>query len=222
MKKSLVLPIILLPFVVTTPVIGATEVQANRRVDPRQNVSVAEINISDLPNGFIEIPERSLAPLRRVLTQQGMNVESLFLFVHPGNFEFVMGATMTLSETLQQKGWDLNQLDFRQVIAMLLQSTMQLPAVRIPLASLGINQVAEIKVLQQRELSGVNNIGESSGGATTLMEGMGVTVRSDMTMFRRNRVFAIALVTYPNGDDPVVRVGDVARKLDRRIVQSSR
>jgi len=181
--------------------------QTPRNANQQSNFSQATISLQDLPPGFIEIPSENLAPIANILNQKGVKVEKMSLFIYPQNREFLMIATMTLSPEAKKAGYSLEQVDFRQLMGPMM---------------LGSRQVGEIEVLEQKELSDLNNIGDSSTGMTTLARMRGMTVRTDMATFRRNEVLAFTLVTYPKGDAPVVQVGNVARELDTRIQKYSR
>ncbi|MCU0516927.1 MAG: hypothetical protein MUC60_08680 [Oscillatoria sp. Prado101] len=190
-----------------TPVRATIEMQTPKIVAQQSDLSQAVLSLQDLPPGFIEMPPDNLAPLKQIITERfPFKVESISLFMNLQNGEFLMSVTMTLSEKARQAGRRLDQVDLREIIGPMMG---------------GDPKVAEIEILEQKELPQFNNIGESSAGLSTVARMRGIPVRADMGAFRRSEVFALTVLVYSNGDSPVTQLGDIARKLDARILQSS-
>lgn len=206
-KRSLFVLSLLASAIFTSPPVRATiEMQPPKIIAQQSDFSQAVLSVQDLPSGFIESPPGILAPIKQVLGKHfPLKVEGISLFINPYNQEFVMAVTTTLSEEAQQSGLRFDQADLRDII--------------VPM--MGVRQVGEIEVLEQRELPEFNNIGESSAGLSTLVRMRGIPLRVDMGTFRRSEVLAFTLVAYPNGDSPITQLGNIARKLDDRIRQSS-
>ncbi|MBD2296942.1 hypothetical protein H6G06_26570 [Anabaena sphaerica FACHB-251] len=192
----------------SSPVQAAIKIKTPQLVAQTESLSNANLSLEEMPSGFIEFPTERLEPLmRQYIAKRNMNVKSLAIFAKPQKAQVVIGVTMTLSEQLQQNGIDLNQVYFRDIVAKLIKQTQLFN---------------KLEILESRALTDLNNVGEDSGGLTMVGRMMGRAVQIDVAMFRRNKVFAFTGVAYPNGDVPSVAVGELARKLDSKILQYSR
>lgn len=188
------------------PTLAATSVESAPVRSQAMLCSPVAIDPSDLPEGFIEIPTEHLMPISNVLqTKMNVNVEGIFLFLHPLLMEFLLGVTVTLSEEAQSAGYRFDSVDFPSLLEMMLVTRGQ--------------TVGQLEILEQRELPEAYNIGDSSVGFTTIARMSGVTVQVDTAMFRRRDRMAVTVISYPNGEVPVLGVGDIARQLDGKLVQ---
>jgi hypothetical protein len=165
------------------------------------DLSKAVLTQDDFPIGLIEIPLDELGLSGDDLSGDGFKFESFFAFLEASKFQFIMGFTTLLSAELEQGGFDL----------FLTHPEVMIGLVATNMGATGISE--------EEELAGLDDIGDASAGLTMVVDLEGIPMRMDMAVFRRNIVGAIAVVIYAEGGVPVVPVGDVARKLDARIVE---
>ncbi len=179
----------------------------------------AILRLEDLPTGFTELPPElatevasRLDGLRQQLGQGNLKPENFFAFVNPQNFQIVLGFTGKLPNQQEQASFDsslqqLQQPESQQQILNRIQEKLK--------------TFGEIKVTEYSMLPEVNNLANASTGVSLGLEMRGQPLRMDFVAFRRNSVGAFTAVMYPKAGKPAVAVGDVARKLDGRIVQVS-
>jgi hypothetical protein len=177
------------------------------------------LTIEDLPSGFTELPPELAAELASRLTvlaqqmgQGNLNPENFFAFVNPENFQLVLGFTNKLPNQSEQTSFDDNLQKLQQPEVQQMMRTQ----VREQLKAYG-----DVKVTDYKALPGLNDVANASTGMTLELELQGQPLRIDFAAFRRNAVGAFTGVIYANGTQPAIAVGDVARKLDGRIVQLS-
>ncbi len=184
-------------------------------VEPTSAAST--LTLQDLPPGFTELPPEISAALSSrldVLSQQlgqgNLKPENFFAFVNPQDFQIVLGFTSKIPEKPQQASFDasMQQLSKPEVQQRMLSQLQE-----------RIKKIGEIKVTDYRTLPGLNNLANASTGITLGLEMKGQPLRVDCATFRRNSTGAFTAVIYPNGKPPKVAVGEVAQKLDGRIVQ---
>ena len=181
--------------------------------------TAATVTLKDLPPGFTELPPELSATLSSrldVLAQQlgrgNLKPENFFAFVNPQDFQIVLGFTSQLSNQPEQASFDANmqQLQKPDVQQQMLSQLQE-----------KLKQAGEIQVTDYRTLPGLNDVANASTGITLGLKTKGQPLRLDFAAFRRNSVGAFTAVMYANGGQPKVAVGEVARKLDSRIVQLS-
>jgi hypothetical protein len=198
------------------PGIAETIVQ----IATEQSVSTtATLTLEDLPPGFTELPPElatqvasRLDILRQQLGQGNLKPENFFTFVNPQNFQIVLGFTGKLPNKPEQASFDSSLQQLQQAEAQ----QQMLSQLQEKLKAFG-----EIKVTDSGTLPGLNDVANASTGLTLGLEMQGQPLRMDLAAFRRNTVGAFTAVMYAKGGQPAVAVGDVARKLDGRIVQSA-
>lgn len=179
----------------------------------------ATLTVEDLPSGFTELPPEvttmlasRLEIVKQELGQGNMKPENFFAFVHPKNFQIVLGFTGKLPNQSEQASFDAsldkaNQPDVQQQTLSVLQENLK--------------SFGEIKVTEYRSIPDLNNLANASTGMTLAMEMQGQPLRLDLAAFRRNATGVLTGIMYANGEQPLVGVGDLARKLDQRIEQFS-
>ncbi|GAB4178515.1 MAG: hypothetical protein Fur006_11010 [Coleofasciculaceae cyanobacterium] len=179
----------------------------------------ATLTVADLPPGFRELPPELAASiasrleiLKQELGQGNMKPENFFAFVNPQNFQIVLGFTGNLRDRVEQASFDasleqIKQPEIQQRMMIVLQEKLK--------------AFGEIKVTEYRLLPDLNNVANASTGMTLAMEMKGQPLRMDLAAFRRNAMGAFTAIMYANGEQPLVGVGDLARKLDLRIEQFS-
>ncbi|MBD2015510.1 hypothetical protein H6F96_16250 [Microcoleus sp. FACHB-53] len=179
----------------------------------------ATLTLEDLPPGFTELPPElatmlasRLEMLKQELGQGNMKPENFFAFVNPKNFQIVLGFTGKLPNQSEQTSFDasldkVKQPDVQQQTLSVLQEKLK--------------SFGEIKVTEYRPIPDLNNLANASTGMTLGIEMQGQPLRLDLAAFRRNATGALTGIMYATGEQPLVGVGDLARKLDQRIEQFS-
>lgn len=197
--------------------LGRTQTMLKLAAEPTP--ATASLTLKDLPPGFTELPPELSAALSSrldVLSQQigqgNLKPENFFAFVNPQNFQIVLGFTSQIANQPQQASFDasMEQLAKPEVQQKMLIQLQE-----------RVKKLGEIKVTEYRTLPGLNNVANSSTGITLGLETRGQPLRVDVAAFRRNSTGAFTAVMYPVGKQPSLGVGDVARKLDGRIVSPS-
>lgn len=179
----------------------------------------ATLTVEDLPSGFRELPPELAASiasrlevLKQELGQGNMKPENFFAFVNPQNFQIVLGFTGNLPNQAEQASFDASLEQVKQ--PEIQQRTMSVLQEKL-------KAFGAIKVTEYRLIPDLNNVANASTGMTLAMEMKGQPLRMDLAAFRRNAMGAFTAIMYTNGEQPVVGVGDLARKLDLRIEQLS-
>ena len=179
----------------------------------------ATLTVEDLPPGFTELPPELAATiasrleiLKQELGQGNMKPENFFAFVNPKNFQIVLGFTGKLPNPSEQASFDASldkakQPDVQQQTLSVLQQKLK--------------AFGPIKVTEYRLIPDLSNLANASTGMTLAMEMQGQPLRLDLAAFRRNATGALTGVMYTNGEQPLIGVGNLARKLDQRIEQFS-
>jgi hypothetical protein len=63
------------------------------------------------------------------------------------------------------------------------------------------------------------NIGNESGGITSVIDMWGTPFRIDVVLFRRENVAAVLFVMYFDGETPLVSIQEAAEIFDQRIIE---
>lgn len=188
-------------------------------VAQNQASSNLKLTLEDLPPGFQELPPAlageiatKLNSFRQQLALANIKPEDFVAFVNPQNFQVVIGVTGNLAKAQEQASFDAN---LQQLKKPAVQEQL-LGQLRQELKSFG-----GVEVVNYNSLSDLNKLANASTGFGVDLNVLGQPARMDMAVFRRNAVGAFTAVMYLNGQEPTVLVGDVARKLDGKIVKSS-
>jgi hypothetical protein len=179
----------------------------------------ATLTLADLPPGFTQLPPELAAAiasrldaLRQQLGQENLKPENFFAFVNQQNFQVVLGFTGKLPDQPAQTSLDtslkrLQQPEVQQKMMSQLQEKLK--------------GMGRIKVTEYKALPEFNNVANASTGMALGLEIQGQPIHLDFTAFRRNSVGAFTAVMYANGKQPAITLGDLAQKLDGRIVNLS-
>lgn len=179
----------------------------------------ATLTLTDLPPGFTALPPElataiasRLDSLRQQLGQENLKPENFFAFVNQQNFQVVLGFTSQIPDRLAQDNFDtslkkLQQQDAQQRVMSQLQEKLK--------------TFGGIKVTEFNTLPEFNNVANASTGMALGLDVQGQPLRLDFTAFRRNTVGAFTAVMYPKSKQPAIALGDLAQKLDGKIVQLS-
>lgn len=189
------------------------EAQTMQTIAQQLDLSKAIITKQDLPSGFTEASPAELAELKQDINQEEMTITSFFSFQNENiaQFQLIRGGTILPSGRLAQE-------DFSTVgRENLLRTFTRLPQ-DVSRDFTGIN----LSFRNIEELPNLNNIGEVAAGWTMVSQVLGIPCRLDLAIFRRGRVLAFVMVAYLDGNRSAVPIGDIARKFDSRILESTR
>lgn len=179
----------------------------------------ATLTLQDLPPGFTELPPELAAQvssrldaLRQQLGQGNLQPENFFAFVNPQTSQVVLGFTGKLPNESEQSSFDtslqqIQQPEVQQLFRNQLQERLR--------------TFGEVKVTQYSSIPEANGLANASTGIRLGLEMQGQPLQLDFAAFRRNSVGAFTAIMYTNSRQPALGVGDLARKLDSRIVESS-
>ena len=76
------------------------------------------------------------------------------------------------------------------------------------------NQVKNLK-----PISGLGNFGDASAGLNGLMTSQGVTLQTDLFIMRKGSIGIFVISFYPQGQEPVMSIVDLAKILNQRASQ---
>jgi len=74
-------------------------------------------------------------------------------------------------------------------------------------------------VVEQQALPDLDDIGDASTGLAVVADLEGISMRIDMVVFRTGPVGAMVMLMYPDGVDPDISIGEVARRLQDRLAE---
>jgi hypothetical protein len=94
-----------------------------------------------------------------------------------------------------------------------------MPELFMSMVAAGFTQQGAEDVQDMKAVPELDDIAEASVGMTALFTVEGAPLRTHLVVFRRSAAGAVVVVMSPDGQDPPVSVGDLARKLDARIVE---
>ncbi|HEY9873336.1 MAG TPA: hypothetical protein V6D12_07855 [Candidatus Obscuribacterales bacterium] len=201
---------------VTQPSIRAI---APQLVAEQMAASNVKLTLEDLPPGFQALPPgvanqiaSKLDAFKQQLALANVKPEDLSAFVNPETFQVVIGFTGDLAKQQDQASFDAS-----------LQQ-LQKPAVQEQMISLLRKQLKSfggVEVQKYNTLSDLNKLANASTGFTLNLAVLGQPARMDLAIFRRNTVGAFTAVMNLNDQSSTLTVGDVARKLDSKIVKTS-
>ena len=188
-------PATLTPTLTATPTISPTVIPVSGL-----DLSEASFSLEDLPAGFTEMSLAELGLTKEDLSGDDFTFEDIFVFLGSDPLEIVMGFTILLPTQLDQVGFDidLHQPEF------LMESF--------------VGGMGATNIIEQKELTHLNDIGNASAGLTVVADMDGIQMRIDMAVFRRDAAGAVILLMYIDGDVPVLTIEEATTKLDNRIV----
>jgi hypothetical protein len=155
----------------------------------------------DLPPGFEWIPMSDLDYTLEDLSAEGLEAESAFFLYNSETRELIMGHVVSLFEMQDQSTFE-GILDAPEYYISGFVAGMGLP-----------------EVLEQRELTPMDEIGEAAVGYRLFIDKQGEPFRIGIVLFQRGFVGAFVHTVYPESSGAIVYVDDVARRLDARIME---
>jgi hypothetical protein len=167
---------------------------------PMPDFSGARLILEDFPSGFQEVHPSELG-LEQIISNTNYLATIGFGFVNTAQFENVIGYTLVLPGAAEQK-----QLD-----AELTEPRLMLDAV--------VEGLAGPKLLERSSLNNLGTIGDRSVASTLVADMDILQPRIDIVTFRRGPVMGIVGIIYLDGEAPPVKIDELARKLDSRIVE---
>jgi hypothetical protein len=177
------------PTPTSTPTPTPTET-ATITPTPTPDLMAVAPALDDLPAGFVEVPQEFLSEAQQSMPEDGY----FFEFADQSGLQMIMGMLFSVPDRAEQATYD----------AMLPQ------LVEAFSAALG----AEPDI---QTLAGLDEIGESRAGISSVGPLMAIPMRWDVIGFRRGEVVAILIVGHPDGDGPLMPIVDFAHLVDERI-----
>lgn len=206
-NKAYLALLLLIGIVFTNSIsLASTELQEKQIVAQKRQCQAA-ITRQDLPARFKEMPASDLEDTRQALSEPELTVNQITGF-ETDNFPIglIKSGTMSLSDRLARE----NPRLARQILLRAFTGVSEDAASTFP----GINPT----VSNIEELPDLNNIGDGSAAWRIPLRMAGFSLRIDLVVFQRGKIVAFACVGYIEGDVAAVPVGDLARKLDSRIL----
>jgi hypothetical protein len=177
----------------------------NQNISELPDLSRAVISLEDLPPGFKET-ENSISKRK---------VKLSFLRENNISLQFILSQTSLLSDRFEEVRLKLTQAHWQQLREHLKQCFYKVNND----GSLEKEFGTHFLVLESRELTIPNDVGNISLGQSSLVKISAAPFRMDTVMFIRGRVMAYVVVLYLEDDVDAVPIIDLARKLDYRIQQ---
>ena len=157
---------------------------------PTPGLSSAALILDDVPAGFIELPQEYLIEFLQTLPDGSYVYE----FDEPAAGQIIVGQLLPIANGAEKAY-------YKQMMPEVLE---------LNLASLGAGP-------EYQTLTGLEGIGESQAGITSVGPWFAVTMRWDIVGFQRGDVVAYLFVGYPDGDVPAISIENLARAQDERI-----
>jgi len=230
MPKKLPLTLCLLTGVILSGTMACTAIQkpvAHSEIADSDNSpiiaqqissSAAILTLEDLPPGFQQLPPALVSQLAsqfKAFSQQlapgDLNPDNFFAFLNPATFQVVLGFTGDVPEQSEQINFDTNLQKLEDP-----QAQEQV----VDLLTEKLNEFGGIQIENYAPIPEMKTVADASAGMTMLVNMQGQPLRLDMASFRRNDVVAFTGVLYPNEQESLVQVGELANKLDERIVKA--
>jgi hypothetical protein len=167
----------------------------------RQVLLNAVLKQNDLPPGFEWIPMSDMGYTLEDLSTEDLEAESAFFLFNSETGEFIMGHVASLVDIYAQSTFEVI-LDMPDCYIEGFISGMGSP-----------------EVIEQRELSPADDIGEVSIGFSLLIDRQGELLEINAVLFQRGFIGAFVHVIYPEGSGGIISVEEVARRLDARIME---
>jgi len=169
---------------------------------PRPDLSGAILLLSDLPPGFEELSAAELGVSPSDLATEQFQPEVIFAFVNPRQFQTIFGFNFLLEDRLQR-------IQFDTAVS---QPQLTLP---VMVAAIGAENVREEQVL-----GGMEDIGELQIAMTMLANVEGVSLQTDILLFRRELIAAAIVSMVIEGQKPNISLHDLGLKLDQHIMET--
>jgi hypothetical protein len=169
---------------------------------PLPDISGVGLTLKDLPPGFEEIPPEEFGLSKEDMSDDEFFVENIFLFMQVEPIEFIMGFTILIPSKLDQLSFDV----------ALTQPELFMDSFMM---AFDLGDVNDLK-----ELPDLAIYGDTSAGFTLAADtGLGMVMRMDMAVIRRDFAGAILIIMYIDGETPVVTIDEIASKMDERLIE---
>ena len=197
---------------------GITEPANSQIIAQQTSLSAATLTVEDLPTGFQQLPPvlvSQFAGQFEAFSQQlalgNLNPENFFAFVNPATFQVVLGFTGDVPEQSEQMNFDTNIQKLNDP-----QTQEQM----VDLLTEKLKEFGGVQIENYASMPEMKTVADASAGMTMLVNMQGQPLRLDIASFRRNDVVVFTGVLYPNEQESLVQVGDLVKKLDKRIVNT--
>ncbi|NJM60892.1 MAG: hypothetical protein HC849_12890 [Oscillatoriales cyanobacterium RU_3_3] len=172
-----------------------------------QDLSKATLTLQDLPPGFTrEVSQEENFKNMLNQKQRGFKPETVFAFqniVQQKYFQLVLGFTVLAPGELDRAGFDavLSEYNFAEKLTAALKDGN----------SANLGKVTTLPL--------PDNLGKFSAGWTVRGTMQGIPVRMDVGIFGRGKLVAALLTLYVEGNNSIVPIEGLARKLDDRLIE---
>ena len=209
-KASLALSLLIGIVFTNSSALASIELQ-EKQIVAQQRQCQAAITRQDLPARFKEMPASDLEDTRQALAQEELTVNQITGF-ETDNFPIglIKSGTMSMSDRLAREDSRLTRQRLLRAFAGIPEDVVS----TFPGANPTVSKV--------EELPNLDNIGDGSAAWRIPLRMAGFPVQIDLVVFQRGKIIAYVIVGYMEGDVAAVPVGDLARKLDARILASCR
>jgi len=166
------------------------------------DISEARISLSELPEGFEEIPvdENSLGEAPS--TEDEFQPEAIFTYANKNQFQMIFGMNFLLDKALDRAGFDLA---LGQPETTLKQFT----------GVMGGQNVRDEKILD-----GLDGVGETQIAMTMLADVQKIPMRVNVAMFRRDIVGGMILSMTMEGEPENISLQELGELFDQHIQES--
>lgn len=183
--------------------------------------SSALLTKADLPSGFQEVPpelkSQVIAQLGAFLQKQipgaTLKPENLTGYFNPETSEVVLGYTDKLTDQSSQKQLDNTLRGIQQ------PQTQQKLLGELQAQATNLKDY-QVVVVDFKPMAELNKVGDSAAGVVLNLKIQDQPVVAHILTFRRNATAAIAAVGNLNGQQPSLKLADIAGKMDQRLQSS--
>lgn len=170
------------------------------------------LTLADLPEGFIAPPPevaaqiaQQIAPLSGQMQANGINPEHIFVFLHPTDFQIVVGFHATVADQAQFDAYlaQSQRPEYQQAIAARIQERLA--------------KMANVALNKYTSLPNMQDVGDESAGLQLELELYETNFKADLITFRQGDVGMFTAVMYPAEATPLRPVLDLANILNDRI-----
>jgi hypothetical protein len=193
-EESIAIPILSLPNTLSADI-----------PTPAAQLSNLVVTLQDLPAGFTEMPPATIQKL--VMGLQSLKPASVFAYKKSDDqqYQLIIGFTKDLTNLI-----DRTQFDAEMGANIWAENF-----------SKGLNSSAgkEVQFTALTALTLEEKIGDVSRGWTNKAKIRGVSMNVELAVFRREKIGNYLIMMYLDGHKPAVTISEVARKLDKRIME---
>jgi len=166
------------------------------------DISKARVSLSELPDGFEEIPTDQIPFGQATSGANKFQPEAVFVYANGSQFQMIFGMNFLLAKALDRTSFDfaLNQPEI---------TLKQLAG------SLGSQKIRDEKIIESME-----GVGESQIAMTMLADVKNIPMRVNVGMFRRGIVGGMILSMTLEGEPENISLQELGTLFDQHIQES--